>query len=150
MESIKILGEVYKFKNKRYNINENNYFTIDCVNFVNNNQINIPCLLKTIKGCIDNIEFDYKNLLKDLKLNQYLQHQDNVNFVNECSLKYNNKSWFNLKIDELCAIAQSSSSIQNNLINIENEHIDIKDLKIIWNILILEIYNINLKSYIMI
>lgn len=127
MQSIKILGEVYEFKNKRYNINENNYFTIDCVNFINNNQINIHCLLKSINGCIDNTEFNYKSLLKELQLNLYSHYQENVKFVNECSLKYNNKSWFNFITEEQDAIA-SCSPIPSRFLNLETNKVNIEEL----------------------
>ena len=127
MESIKILGEVYEFKNKRYDINENNYFTVDCVNFINNNNFNISCLLKTIKGCINNIDFDYKKLLKELQLNHYLRDQEHVKFVNECSLKYNNKNWFNFIIEEQGSM-DPCSSIPSRFLNLETNKVDIEEL----------------------
>ena len=94
LNSIKILNKEHKFTNKTFTIDINNYFSLDISRFQFNNKLNISCLIKTLVGHINNTDFTYKTLLKDLKLDSFLTIIDNVNFINECSLNINNKKYY--------------------------------------------------------
>ena len=99
MESIKILEEVHKFETITYPLGKNNYFTIDKTNFIFNNEVNTLCLLKRLEGNINNEYFNFETLIKETILKDYLKEQNNVNFINECSLRINKKKYFNFNTE---------------------------------------------------
>ena len=107
LESISIKGISYKFEKLHYDLTAVDFFEINGCKFENNNELTTICLLKTLYGFIDNKKFTYETLLKDLKLNEFLRFQDNVNFINECSLRINNKKYFNF-------VYQKSESIDSD------------------------------------
>ena len=128
LESIKIKGVVYKFEKLHYDLTDKDFFEITGVRFKNNNELTTLCLLKTLSGFINNGKFTYQDLNKILKLNIYLQYQDNVNFINESSLKINNKKYYNFKEESLEAYASSDLSI-NDLFVRENYKFEIDNLQ---------------------
>ena len=122
MKSIKILDNVHKFETIIYPLDKNNYFSVDRSNFVFNDELNSSCLLKTLKGSINNEYFNFDLLNKDLSLKDYLEDQNNVNFINECSLRINKKKYFNFNVESHGAIAPCDIISINEILN-DQQHI---------------------------
>ena len=128
MESITIKNQAYKFREETYKLSPNDSFSISCAKFDFEGNFTNETLLKSIKGKINNEEFNFETLNKDLNINHWLQTKDNIKIINECSLKINNKRFFNV-VEELdgAAAPSNSSTILNSIIN-EHFKIDISQL----------------------
>ena len=116
---ITIKNKVYKFTTETYYLKEQkNYINVNCCNFIDKdtNKIIIETLLKSVKGELNNIKFNYSTLYKDLKFQKYLESPSNVKFINELSLKLNNKKYFNYEEDEV------DSQRSNYLYNIDESN----------------------------
>ena len=96
MESITIRNNSYKFKEETYKLTPQDSFSISCTKFNFEGNFTNETLLKTIKGRINNEEFNYETLNKDLGIKEWLKFKDNVKLINNCSLKINNKCFFNI------------------------------------------------------
>ena len=95
MKDITIKNNTYKFKEETYNLSPNDSFSISCAKFDFEGNFTNETLLKTIKGHINNEDFNYDTLSKDLILYNWLRVKDNINLINNCSLKINNECFFN-------------------------------------------------------
>ena len=95
MESITIRNNTYNFKEETYKLSPKDSFSISCAKFNFEGNFTNETLLKTIKGYINNEEFNYHTLSKDLDLKQWLQTIDNIKIINNCSLKINKEKFFN-------------------------------------------------------
>lgn len=85
-----------------------NYFKVYGVRVTRDDKLSVICDLKSLRGNIVKNEFNFESLNKEMRLRNYLEKQNNVNFVNKLSLKYNNKKWFNIE--------ENSSNDRNGLI----------------------------------
>ena len=129
LEYINIKGIKYKFEKLHYDLNDKDYFEIIGTRFKNNNELTTLCLLKTLSGYINSKNFTYQDLNKLLKLKFYIRIQGNVNFINECSLKINNKKYYNFNEELLDTIVSTNISNINEIFNEENYYFDVDQLQ---------------------
>ena len=139
MDSIKILGEVYKFDPITYHLGKDNFIKINECKIEYNNRITSCCLLKTIEGNIENNHFNYEKLNKEIKMYDYLKIQNNVKFVNDISLKINNKKWFEFDEDGHRTIVRCPSiKLKDDLLDNDQIHFNLDKL---WEICIISTEN---------
>ena len=139
MDSIKILGEVYKFDPITYHLGKDNFIKINECKIEYNNRITSCCLLKTIEGNIENNYFNYEKLNKEIKMYDYLKIQNNVKFVNDISLKINNKKWFEFDEDGHRTIVRCPSiKLKDDLLDNDQIHFNLDKL---WEICIISTEN---------
>ena len=117
LEYIQILDNSYKLSKLHYPINDKDWFEFIGVRFEYNKKFITLGLLKTIIGVIQNKKFTYEDLNKELRLDLYLHDQEIIKFINEHSLRINNKNWFNCYIEDSHPIGCESSTINHDLIN---------------------------------
>ena len=128
LSSISVLDNTYKLSKLRYPLNDKDYFEFIGVRFEHNKKFITLCLLKTITGVIQNKEFIYEDLNKDLGLNLYLRDQETIKFINEHSSRINNKNWFNCYVKDSEGIPSESLTINQDYIDEEKGRFDIEEL----------------------
>ena len=128
IKNITIRNKTYNFKEETYKLTNTDYFTIDCTKFDFEGNFVNETLLKTIKGHINNEDFNYESLNKDLRLKTWLEVKKNIKTINECSLKINKERFFNI-VEETDGVDTPSVSVINlNTIMNDNYQIDINKL----------------------
>ena len=116
--NISILDEHYKFKIIPFKLDESdNYFEVYGIRVFKNNKLSVICDIKSLRGSIGNIKFNFESLDKELTLRHYSQKQNHVEFINKLSLNYNNKNWFNIEENSIGLISPIEFSTDENLID---------------------------------
>ena len=116
--NILVLGEHHKFGIIPFKLDEHgNYFKVYGTRVIRDKKLSVVCDIKSLKGSISNIKFTFENLDKELNLRHYIQKQNHAEFVNNLSLKYNNKNWFNIDENSLGLISPREFSSDENLID---------------------------------
>ena len=138
MKSIKILDKVYNFETITYPLGKDNFIKIDECKIDYNNRITSCCLLKTLEGNIEDKQFNFDKLNKEIGLKDYLRMQNNVEFVNDISLKINNKKWFEFEEETHATIVACVSTKLENLLDDDQIHFNLDKL---WNTCIVSTEN---------
>ena len=125
--NISILDKHYKFETLPFKLDEsNNYFEVYGTRIIRENKLSVVCDIKSLRGNISDIKFNFESLDKELTLRHYIQYQNQVEFINKLSLNYNNKNWFNIEENSLGVITPREliigdmMSVKNGLIKINN------------------------------
>ena len=127
--NISILNESHKFKIIPFKLDEHgNYFEVYGTRVTRNNKLSVICNLKSLKGSISNIKFNFESLDKDMRLRKYIEKQNQVEFVNKLSINYNNKNWFNIEENSFAPIGAKEFETDNSIID-KDGHVKIEILE---------------------
>lgn len=115
-------NKTYSFEEETYVLSPDDSFSITCSKFDFEDKFTNEVLLKSIKGKINNEEFNYDSLSVDLDIKYWLQTKENIKNINECSL----------------AVQQPANEVGQKLI--------MKDSSIHFNDLLDDKYQINISK----
>ena len=120
--NILILNKSHKFNIIPFKLDEHrNYFEVYGTRIIRENKLSVVCDLKSLRGNINNIKFNFESLDKELLLRYYLRKQNHIEFINKLSLNYNNKNWFNINKNSLGRILPREFSSNENSSNDKKE-----------------------------
>ena len=95
--NISVLDEHHEFKIIPFKLDEyGNYFEVYGTRVTRDKKLSVICDLKSLRGNIGDIKFNFESLDKELFLRNYLKKRNHIEFINKLSLNYNNKKWFNI------------------------------------------------------
>ena len=120
--NISVLGEHHKFKIIPFKLDElGNYFEVYGTRVTRDKKLSVICDIKSSRGNIGDIKFNFESLDKELLLRYYLRKQNHVEFINKLSLNYNNKKWFNIDENSFGRILPKEFSSNENSSNDKKE-----------------------------
>ena len=120
--NISVLGEHHKFDIIPFKLDkQGNYFEVYGTRVTRGKKLSVICDLKSLRGNINNIKFNFESLDKELFLRNYLRKQNHIEFINKLSLNYNNKNWFNIDKNSFGRIRPKEFSSNENLISEKSE-----------------------------
>ena len=74
--NISVLGEEYKFEIIPFKLDEyGNYFEVYGTRAIREDKLSVICDIKSLKGSISDIKFNFESLDKETRLRNYLENQ---------------------------------------------------------------------------
>ena len=127
--NISVLDEHHEFKIIPFKLDEyGNYFEVYGSKIIREDKISVICDIKSLKGSISDIKFNFESLDKEMRIRDYIRDQKHIEFINKLSLNYNNKNWFNIEDKSIARILAIDLSSEDS-INDEKGYYKINNLE---------------------